>query len=175
MICWQFSPTIRTKTDYSRGHSTSRLRKKSLEALNGRRNRLPHLNKSSSYREVGQALSPVERLFSSLLEGFEFGREVPQIGGLVGHAESAQFGFARVHFENRFDQVIDVALRVDAARDGQAQQFMASVLAEHHRAYFDATHACVAVELDRERLAGKFVFRNMRQHASGVDVNGVAA
>src|SRR5271163_4682811 len=41
----------------------TRLRKKSLEAAIGRRNRLPHRRKSTSCRAVGQALSPVERVF----------------------------------------------------------------------------------------------------------------
>ena len=40
-----------------------RLRENSLKVMIGRRNRLPHQSKSSSCREVGQALSPVERLF----------------------------------------------------------------------------------------------------------------
>jgi hypothetical protein len=33
----------------------------------GRRNRLPHHGKPSSYRTVGQAVSPVERLFTQTL------------------------------------------------------------------------------------------------------------
>jgi hypothetical protein len=38
--------------------------KKSLGSVIGRRNRLPHLDKASSYSTVGQAVSPVERLFT---------------------------------------------------------------------------------------------------------------
>ncbi len=45
-----------------------RLRKKSLQATIGRRNRLPHQSMLSSYSKVGQALSPVERLFPQPLQ-----------------------------------------------------------------------------------------------------------
>src|SRR5271167_3634221 len=37
---------------------------KSLRSAIGRRNRLPHHSKSSSYRTVGHAVSPVERRFT---------------------------------------------------------------------------------------------------------------
>jgi hypothetical protein len=41
---------------------------KSLGSVIGRRNRLPNHDKASSYRTVGQAVSPVERLFSFLVQ-----------------------------------------------------------------------------------------------------------
>ena len=53
----------------------TRLRKKSLQAELGRRNRLPHQSKSSSYSKVGQALSPVERLPQPVTHG----------GSVTGH------------------------------------------------------------------------------------------
>jgi hypothetical protein len=56
--------------------------------------------------------------------------------------------------ENGFDQVIDVALRVDAARDSEAKQFVTSVLAEHYRSDFDTADAGVAIQLDGQRLRG---------------------
>jgi hypothetical protein len=40
---------------------------KSLGSVIGRRNRLPHHDKASSYNMVGQAVSPVERLFTQTL------------------------------------------------------------------------------------------------------------
>jgi hypothetical protein len=48
---------------------SNRLLKKSLKPSIGRRNRLPHHSTSSSYRPVGQALSPVERLFQQPAKG----------------------------------------------------------------------------------------------------------
>jgi hypothetical protein len=44
--------------------------KKSLNRPLGRRNRLPHHSKSGSSSQVGQALSPVERLFQQPLADF---------------------------------------------------------------------------------------------------------
>jgi len=67
-----------------------------------------------------------------------------------------------------------VALRVDAPWDGEAQQFVFCVPSKHHRADLHRTDACVAVDLDRQRLRRKLLLRNVRQHAHGVDVNGVA-
>ena len=47
---------------------------KSMGSAIGRRNRLPHHCKPSSYRTVGQAVSPVERLFTQTLT---HGAEMP--------------------------------------------------------------------------------------------------
>ena len=52
-------------------------------------------------------------------------REMTQEPRLVHDLQAAKLALACVHFENRFHQVIDVALRVDAARNRQAQQFVA--------------------------------------------------
>ena len=53
------------KADVVNVRMRTRVRKESLEASIGGRNRLPHQSKSGSYRAVGQALSPVERIFPS--------------------------------------------------------------------------------------------------------------
>ena len=63
--------------------------------------------------------------------------------GFDGQAADALAPF--VHFEDCFHNVIDVALRVDAPWDGEAQQFVFCVPSKHHRADLHRTDACVAV------------------------------
>ena len=102
--------------------------------------------------------------------------EVPQGGWFFDNLEAADRTLPRIHFENRFHHVIDVALRVNAAGDGQAQQFVAGVRRRTSPSRSRPTaHAGVPVEFDGQRLAGKLVPRDMRQHAAGVDIDGVAA
>jgi len=52
-------------------------------------------------------------------------REVPQEGWFFYNLDAPQFVFPFVHFQNRFDQVIDVALRIDPARYRQSQKLVA--------------------------------------------------
>ncbi len=47
--------------------------------------------------------------------------------------------------------------------------------AEHHRADLDRPYPSVPVKFHRQRLAGKLVRRDVRQHAGCVDIDGVAA
>jgi len=69
---------------------------------------------------------------------------------------------AGVHFENRFYYVIDVALGIDTARNGQTQQLVARGLTEHDRAVSHGADAGVPVKLDGQGLAGELVRRNVR-------------
>ena len=78
----------------------ARQRKKSLQAAIGRRNRLPHQSKSSSYGKVGQALSPVERLFRNLSR-----MAVPiQVAFLFGPVAPAPDRGGHYQHETAFDQ-----------------------------------------------------------------------
>jgi hypothetical protein len=47
--------------------TTQSLYEKALGSAIGRRNRLPHHGKPNAYRTVGQALSPVNSLWSSMM------------------------------------------------------------------------------------------------------------
>src|ERR1017187_3349541 len=62
--------------------------------------------------------------------------EVAQEGRLLHNLQAADLPLALVHFQNRLDYIIDVALRVDAPRNGQPQQLVAGLIAEHHRSDF---------------------------------------
>jgi hypothetical protein len=53
-------------------------------------------------------------------------REVSQEGWwFFYNLDAPQFVFPLVHFQNRFDQVIDVVLRIDPARYRQSQKLAA--------------------------------------------------
>lgn len=71
--------------------------------------------------------------------------EVPQKRRFFDNAETADLVLAVVHFEYCLDNVIDVTLRVDAARNCQAQQFVSRGRAEHHRADLDGSNPCMAI------------------------------
>ena len=61
---WIRSPAHKSDENVSSSPMRQSLCEKSLGSAIGRRNRLPHQGKPSSYRTVGQAVSPVERLFT---------------------------------------------------------------------------------------------------------------
>src|SRR5277367_68835 len=68
MICWYSAPSVNLEFALDRNNpKLTSLCEKSLGSAIGRRNRLPHHCKPSSYRTVGQAVSPVERLFTQTL------------------------------------------------------------------------------------------------------------
>ncbi len=74
-----------------------------------------------------------------------------------------------------FYHVIDVALSVDAAWNGEPQQLVPCRTGEHEAADFDASDAGVAIEFDRERLSRELMGGTVGQHARGIDIDGVAA
>jgi len=79
-----------------------------------------------------------------------------------------------VHFQNRLNHIIDVALSIDSSRYRQPNQLVLGVFSEHHRPDLHRPYAGMAVQLDRERLPGKLVPRDVRQQSSRVDIDGVA-
>src|SRR5579864_3087271 len=62
--------------------------------------------------------------------------KVAQEGRLVRNFQAVDFGTAAPDFQDHFDDVVNVALRVDATRDCQAHQVHRGVLAEHERPDF---------------------------------------
>lgn len=79
------------------------------------------------------------------------------------------------NFGDDFDDVVDVALGVGAARDGEADQVHFGRLAEHERANFYGTYAAFEVEFGRESYARKLFERDVGDEAAGVEVDGVAS
>jgi hypothetical protein len=67
----------------------------------------------------------------------------------------------RVHFQDHFHHIVGVALREDAPRDGQTQQFVLGLIAEYHRPDLDRPYARVPVQLHGQRLPRKLRARNM--------------
>src|SRR5215472_3881815 len=102
-------------------------------------------------------------------------REVAQEGSLMDELVARDFVAATPNIEDDFDHIFDVALRVDAARNGETDQIHGGVFAKHKGADFDGTNAALDIEFDREGDTGKLRDRKMREESTRVDVNGVAA
>src|SRR5207249_5296315 len=108
---------------------------------------------------------------------FKFRREVPQHRRRLDDAQTAQALSLLENLDDRFDHVIDMALRVNAAWDGEAHQFhggpgrVAGVgidRAEHYAANLDGTDAGVTIKSAHQRLARKLIGGNMRGKGGGV-------
>ena len=63
------------------------------------------------------------------------------------------------NFQNDFDNVVDVALRVDAARDCQTNQIHLGSRAKHQRADFYRTNTSFEIEFIGECNGGKVIGR----------------
>src|SRR5262245_37808389 len=98
-----------------------------------------------------------------------------QEGGLLYDFEPADAGPALIDLENGFDDVVDMALRIDPARNCEAQQLMPGAFAEHHGADLHGSDSSLPIEFDGQRLRRKLLPGNMRQHPGAIDVDGVAA
>jgi hypothetical protein len=75
----------------------------------------------------------------------EAGAEVAEEGGLRDDFESAERVFARVHFENCLNNVINVALSVDPARDRETEELVARLISEHEGTDLDGTDSGVPI------------------------------
>jgi hypothetical protein len=73
---------------------------------------------------------------------------MPQELRLLHDLESADLLSPLVYLENSFHQIVDMALCVDAPRDGQPQQLVSRLIAEHHRANFHRANAGVPVQFN---------------------------
>ena len=82
---------------------------------------------------------------------------------MVDQFVSGNFHAPAPDIQNDFHDIFDLALRVDAARNGEANQVHGGVFAEHQRADLHGTNAAFEIELDGERDAGKLRNRNVRQ------------
>jgi hypothetical protein len=118
-------------------------------------------------------------------------RQRPQPGGegaqdrrLLDDLEPLDALAVAHQFAERFDHPVDVALRVDAARQAHPHEVVvghdrlaggAIGVAEHQRADLDRTHAALQIERASERLARQLLRRQVRQHRARVDVDRVQA
>ena len=96
-------------------------------------------------------------------------------GRFVGQLQALDLVAVLPDFEDDFDHVVDVALGVDAARDGEADQIHLGGGAEHQGADFDGADAAFEIEFVGQGDAGKLIGRNVRQKGARVDVDGVAS
>ncbi len=103
---------------------------------------------------------------------------------LLGKAIAGDTGPPLPHLEDCLHYIVDVALGVDPAGDGQAHQLHGSwrflpalgiTAAEHHGADLDRADSGLAIELHHQRLAGQLQRRDLGEKGGSIDVNGVAA
>src|SRR5208337_513094 len=78
-------------------------------------------------------------------------------------------------FEDDFNHVVDVALGVDAAGNGEAHEVHLCRGSEHQRADLDRADAAFEIEFIGEGYGGKMIGRNVRQKGPRVDVDRVAS
>ena len=114
--------------------------------------------------------------------GREARREVPQLGRLLDDAEAGQLLRPLRDRGAHLDHVVDVALRVGAARDREPDELhrrgalgAVGLASEHDRADLAAAHAAGLVERDDERLPRILERGDLRQQRARVDVDGMAA
>ena len=68
-----------------------------------------------------------------------------------------------------------MALRVDAAGDGETDEVHLRGGGEHERADFDRAHAAFEVKFGGEGYAGELFLRNLGEEGARVEIDGVAA
>src|SRR6202158_6394172 len=101
--------------------------------------------------------------------------KVPQEWRLVGQAHAGDGLAVLPDFQNHLDYIVDMALGVDAARDGEADQVHLGGGGEHQRADFDGADSAFEVEFGGKSYAGELIGRNVRQEGACVEVDGVTA
>src|SRR5215469_1031577 len=89
--------------------------------------------------------------------------------------EAANPVFTLIYFENRLHDIVHVAFGINTARDRKAQQFVARRIAEHQSANLDCPNTGMPVEFDRQSVTRKLLSGNVRQHARGIDIDGMPA
>src|SRR5688572_29193295 len=118
-----------------------------------------------------------------MLQGFEARGEVTQPRALLDDPVPAELGCARGDLLDDLGHVVDVRLRVDAARDREPHElhrsrFFGTVVAdaaEHHAADLDGADPAGPVELDTESMRRELQRGDVRQERLGVDVDRVPA
>ena len=87
---------------------------------------------------------------------------------LVSEAHSANLSAILPHFQYHLDQVVDVALRIDAARNGKADKIHLRGIGKHQGADFDRTDAPFQIEFRCEGNSRKLFGRNLRNERRAV-------
>ncbi len=108
---------------------------------------------------------------------------MPQPRRLVGHPEPFQGTGPRGDRDQHLTDIIDVALGVRAAGNGQSHKFLVSRevgsiwldLSEHDRTDLDSAYAAVEVEGAGKRLRRVLRGWDVREQGGGVEVDGVAS
>jgi hypothetical protein len=89
--------------------------------------------------------------------------------------QTAHLLAAAPDFQDDLDHIINVALGIDTAWDGEPHQVHFGGITEHEGADFHAADAALQVEFAGQSYAGKLLCRDVGEERAGVNINGVAA
>src|SRR2546428_5551004 len=98
---------------------------------------------------------------------------MPEKRRLVSELQAANPLATLPNLDGDLDDVVDVALGIDAARDRQTHQVHLGGFAEHQRADLGRADAAFEVEFGGERHTRKLARPNMGQKGASVNVDGV--
>src|SRR3954464_2918117 len=101
--------------------------------------------------------------------------EVPQEGSLVSKFQPTDCLPILPDFENNFHHIIDVTLRVHAARDGQPYKIHLCRSAKHQPPDFHRTNSAFQIQLGSQSHRGKLFRRNVRQKSPRIKINRMPA
>src|SRR6185369_11190496 len=111
----------------------------------------------------------VESLACRLLESCG---EVPQEGRFVGDLQAFNLIALAPDFEDYFDDVVNVALGIGAARDGEADEVHLGGFPKHQGADLDRADTAFEIEFVGERDTGELLQRDVRNEGASVEIDG---
>src|ERR1700693_2085780 len=76
-------------------------------------------------------------------------------------------------YENDFDHIVNVALGVDATRDGQPHQIHFCGAGKHEGADLDRADSAFEIKFGGQCSAGKLVRRDVGQEGAGIEIDGM--
>ena len=100
---------------------------------------------------------------------------MPEEWGFVGEAHASDRFALAINLKNHFDQIVDVALGIDAAGHGEANEIHLRGSGEHEGADFDGADPAFEVKLGGKGDAGELLDWDVRQEGASINIDGVAA
>src|SRR5258708_1973538 len=101
--------------------------------------------------------------------------EGAQERSFVGEAPATNLFAVLPHFANYFDQIVDVALRINAARNGEPDKIHLRGTGKHQSANLDRANTALQIEFSGEGDPRKLLRRNLRKESTRVEIYCMAA
>ena len=105
----------------------------------------------------------------------EMGGEVAEEWGFKGQTHARDVGAVLPDFQDHFDNIVDVALRINAAGNGQAHEIHLRGGGEHQRTDFYGADSAFQIKLCCQGYAGELVGGNVGEEGAGIEIDGVSA